>query len=164
MANIFDKDHQEFIELLNKYDVEYLLIGGVAVNLHGYSRGTGDLDIWIGSSAENKEKIIAAIDEFGYDTSEYKRMSVDEITMFSLGARNEPGHIELTNRIAGIKFEEAYPLAIVNKVEGLTVKYLHFNDLIKNKLASGRPRDMDDVENLKNIKNKEREKPNKPGL
>lgn len=155
MANIFDKDHQEFIELLNKHHVEYLLIGGVAVNLHGYSRGTGDLDIWVGSSVENKEKIVTAIEEFGYDTSEYKKMSVDEITMFSLGSRNEPGHIELTNRIAGIKFEEAYPQAIVNKIEGLTIKYLHFDDLIKNKLASGRPRDIDDVENLKRVKNKQ---------
>lgn len=54
MASLFDKDHQEFIKLLNKHEVDYLLIGGVAVNLYGYSRSTGDMDIWISSSTLTK--------------------------------------------------------------------------------------------------------------
>jgi hypothetical protein len=62
MADLFDKDHQKFIKLLNKFKVEYLLIGGVAVNLYGYSRGTGDIDVCIGPSNSNKEKLIAAVE------------------------------------------------------------------------------------------------------
>lgn len=160
MGNLFDKDHQEFIKLLNKHDVEYLLIGGVAVNLYGYNRGTGDIDIWIGSSISNKKKVISAIDEFGYNTSVYKEMSIDEITMFSLGSRDQPGHIELTNRIAGIKFDEAYERVEVKEIGGIAMKVIHYNDLIKNKLASARPRDFDDVENLSQIKRAE----NKPSI
>ena len=106
MANIFDQDHQEFFRLLDKHHVEYLLIGGATVNLHGYARGTGDIDVLIGSSAVNKKKLIAAIEAFGYDTQAYQKMSLDEITLFSLGDRNQPGHIELTNRIDGITFDE----------------------------------------------------------
>jgi predicted nucleotidyltransferase len=151
MADLFDKDHQKFIKLLNKFKVEYLLIGGVAVNLYGYSGGTGDIDIWIGPSNSNKEKLIAAVEEFGYDTSEYKKMDSEEITMFSLGSRNEPGHIELTNRIAGVKFEEAYSNVDVKVIEGIKMKVINYNDLITNKRASARPRDIDDVENLSKI-------------
>lgn len=152
MPDIFDKDHLEFIRLLNKHKVEYLLIGGVAVNLYGYSRGTGDIDIWIGPSGSNRERVIAAVEEFGYDTSDYKKMDIDEITMFSLGSRNEPGHIELTNRIAGIKFDEAYSRVQAKEIEGTQIKVIHYNDLIINKLASARPRDLDDVENLSKAK------------
>ncbi len=99
----------------------------------------------------NKEKLIAAIEEFGYDTSDYKKIDIDEITMFSLGSRNEPGHIELTNRIAGVKFEEAYSKVEARVIEGILIKIIHYNDLITNKLASARPRDLDDVENLSKI-------------
>ena len=151
MANVFDKDHQAFFKLLDKHQVEYLLIGGVAVNLYGYARGTGDVDILIGSSAANKQKLISAIEAFGYDTQAYQTMALDAVTMFSLGDRNRPGHIELTNRIDGITFEEAYTRAQAKEVEGVPVKVIHYKDLIVNKIMSGRPRDLDDVENLKKI-------------
>lgn len=113
------------------------------------------MDIWISPTSENKEKLIKAIEDFGYDTSTYKQMGLDDITMFSLGSRKEPGHIEVTNRIAGIKFEDAFGRVQVKELEGLLVKYIHYEDLIQNKIAAGRPRDLDDVENLKRIKNLE---------
>jgi predicted nucleotidyltransferase len=78
-------------------------------------------------------------------------MDSEVITMFSLGSRNEPGHIELTNRIAGVKFEEAYSNVDVKVIEGIKMKVINYNDLITNKLASARPRDIDDVENLSKI-------------
>jgi predicted nucleotidyltransferase len=159
MVNLFDAEHQVFLDILNKHNVEYLLIGGMAVNIHGYSRGTGDLDIWISSSQENKEKMIKAISDFGYDTTEYEKMKPDEITMFSLGSRKIPGYIEITNRIAGIQFDDSYKRVQKLVVEGISVSYIHFDDLIRNKLASARPRDLDDVENLKRIKrSQEKEK------
>lgn len=151
MINLFDEHHLEFIEILNKHGVEYLLIGGIAVNIYGYNRGTGDLDIWINPSEANKYKLIVAIEEFGYDADAYKKMSPDEITMFSLGSRNNPGHIEITNRIAGISFQDAWKNFQVFNFDGLAIKFIGLDDLIKNKLASARNRDLDDVENLKLI-------------
>jgi predicted nucleotidyltransferase len=155
MASLFDQDHLDFIKLLNKHEVEYILIGGVAVNLYGYNRGTGDVDIWIGSSELTKEKLISAIEEFGYDTSQYKEMNPGEILIFTLGARDQPGHIEIMNRIAGVKFDEAYQRVETKLIESIPMKVIHFNDLIANKRAAARPRDLDDVENLSNLRNKE---------
>ena len=155
MTNLFNKDHREFLQLLNKHDVDYLLIGGVAVNLHGYHRSTGDFDVLIGPSAENKQKLIAAINEFGYNTQDYQEREVDEVTMFTLGKRSEEGHIELTNRIAGITFHEAFRRVQIREVEGIPVKFFHYDDLIKSKLAAGRFKDLADVENLRQIKQAE---------
>jgi predicted nucleotidyltransferase len=154
MDSLFDQHHQEFLKILNHHQVEYLLIGGMAVNLYGYNRGTGDLDIWIGGSGENKIRLVAAINDFGFDTSDYEKIGVEEITMFSLGSRQEPGHIEITNRIAGIEFEDAYIRVQVKEIDGIEMKFIHFNDLIRNKLASARPKDLDDVENLNRINKK----------
>jgi predicted nucleotidyltransferase len=152
MINLFDPHHQDFLKLLNKYKVEYLVIGGMAVNFHGYSRTTGDLDIWVNSTEGNKKNMICAIEEFGFDATFYKEIPVSEITMFSLGSRNEPGHIEITNRIAGIKFKEAFINMVEAEIDNILIKFLHIDDLIKNKKASGRHRDLDDVENLERIK------------
>ncbi len=151
MANVFEPHHQDFLRILNKHEVEYLLIGGYAVNFYGYNRTTGDLDIWINKTEANKSKLVAAIEDFGYDVSQLALRSAEEILMFSLGSRNEPGHIEITNQIAGIQFEHAYKQVQVKKVGDIPVKFIHYKDLIKNKLASARHKDLDDVENLKNI-------------
>jgi phage replication-related protein YjqB (UPF0714/DUF867 family) len=88
MDSLFDQHHQEFLKILNHHQVAYLLIGGMAVNLYGYNRGTGDLDIWIGGSGENKIRLVAAINDFGYDTSDYEKIGVEEITMFRLCLTN----------------------------------------------------------------------------
>ncbi len=152
---LFNPDHREFLQLLNKHKVDYLLIGGVAVNLHGYHRSTGDFDILIGSTTENKQKLVAAIAEFGYDPHDYQERKIDEITMFTLGERDEKGHIELTNRIAGITFDEAFQRVQIKEVEGILVKFFHYDDLIRSKIAAGRLKDLSDVENLRQIKQAE---------
>ncbi len=155
MAYQFRPEHSAFFRFLNKYEVEYVLIGGVAVNLHGYIRGTGDVDILFGPSLRNKQKLIDAIEEYGFDTENLRAAKPDEITMFALGERTYEGHVELTNRIAGITFDEASQQMQQIKVDGVTVNYLHYEDLIKSKLATGRRKDLIDVEKLKQIKRAE---------
>ena len=63
-----DKDFKEFLFLLNKHKVEYLVVGGYAVTFHGYPRYTGDLDVWVNKTSENGLNLINAIQEFGYET------------------------------------------------------------------------------------------------
>lgn len=152
---LFNQEHREFLRLLNKHKVNYLLIGGVAVNLHGYHRSTGDFDVFVSTTLENKQKLVAAIEEFGYDPQDYEERKIDEITMFTLGERDGKGHIELTNRIAGITFDEAFQRVQIKEVEGISVKFFHYDDLIKSKLAAGRFKDLSDVENLQQIKRAE---------
>lgn len=147
--NLFDQVFREFIELLNKYDVEYILIGGYAVNIYGYTRGTGDLDIWINGTKENGDKIKLVIHEFGYDADELESIDFEQIIMFHFGER--PAQIEITNRITGLNFTEAYKNIKVIEFEGLKLKLIHLNDLKVNKLLSGRYKDLDDLENLEKI-------------
>ncbi len=63
---MFSQDFKEFVSLLIKYNVEYLIVGGYAVGVHGHPRYTGDLDIWINPTHENAEKVIISVNEFGF--------------------------------------------------------------------------------------------------
>ena len=60
-------DFREFLRLLNASRVDYLLVGGYAVGLHGYPRSTVDLDIWIRATPANAERVLVAVREFGFD-------------------------------------------------------------------------------------------------
>lgn len=151
MGNLFDDIHKKFIQILNNHHVEYLLVGGMAVNLYGYHRGTGDVDIWVNTTEDNKQKLIAAINNFGYDTADLEQKNINDILVFSLGSRDSLGHIEIMNAVAGIKFEDAYAQTQIIDFENVKIKCIHYNDLIKNKLATARFKDLDDVEKLKTI-------------
>jgi hypothetical protein len=63
--NLFNDDFIDFIESLNRHKVDYVLVGGYAVIIRGYSRTTGDIDLWVNRSPENYTKLIAAIVQFG---------------------------------------------------------------------------------------------------
>jgi hypothetical protein len=65
MPNIFNEDFRDFIAILNKHEVKYILVGGYAVVLHGYRRTTGDLDIWVNQTKENYLRLIKVYREFG---------------------------------------------------------------------------------------------------
>ena len=70
---MLNQDFKEFIELLNKNKIEYLVVGGYAVGIHGYPRYTGDIDIWINISNENAEKMVLVLNEFGFGSYEVKK-------------------------------------------------------------------------------------------
>jgi hypothetical protein len=78
MANIFHEDFRDFLNALNKADVRYILVGGYSVVLHGYSRTTGDMDIWMERTSENYNRIIKAFQIFGmplFDMTEFNFLS-----------------------------------------------------------------------------------------
>lgn len=151
MINIFLPHHIEFLTIINRHEVEYLLIGGMAVNIYGYNRTTGDVDLFVNGASSNRQKLVIAIDEYGYDATELLEKEEGEMSIFSLGSRNEIGHIEIMNQIAGITFNEAYKNIQFVDFEGMKIKCIHISDLIKNKRASGRMRDLDDVEKLSKL-------------
>ena len=142
-----DKDYKEFLLLLNRNKVEYLVVGGYAVAFHGYPRYTGDIDIWINSSKDNAERLVKAIDEFGFDAEPLKILDFEqEVIAFHLGT--PPVRIDIMNRIAGVKFSECYSRKLELEIEGMPINYIAFQDLITNKKASGRYKDLSDIENL----------------
>lgn len=144
---IFNKDFKEFVELLIKNKVEYLIVGGYAVGVHGYPRFTGDLDIWINKSDENAKRILNCINEFGF--SSYN-LTLSDFTrdgsIIQLGY--PPVRIDIINHVDGVEFSECYKNKKIVLVSNLEIYFIGYDDLIKNKKATSRPRDIDDIENL----------------
>lgn len=145
---MLSQDFREFVELLIKNKAEYLIVGGYAVGIHGHPRYTGDLDIWLNPSSENAKKILQTVNEFGF--SSYKLTETDftkEGNVVQLGY--PPLRIDLLTQIDGVTFDECYKNKIEVEIDDLSVNFIGYWDLLKNKKATGRPKDVDDIDNLK---------------
>ncbi len=148
MGNIFNDDFADFIRCFNEHEVAYILVGGMAVILHGYVRTTGDMDIWVKKTPDNYVRIAAAFKQFGmslFDMTEERFMS-NVYDVWSFG--REPVKIELMTAVKGLDFEDAFGKAVFYNEGGLVIRFLHINNLIQAKKASGRHRDIDDIEQL----------------
>jgi hypothetical protein len=149
MGTIFNDDFREFIQAMNNHNVEYILVGGYAVILHGYRRVTGDMDIWVNRTKENYLKLTQAFQEFGlpiFDMTESKFLDIETADVFSYG--RPPVSIDIITKLKGVEFNEAYPQAQIFNEEGLMIRFLHLNNLIEAKKAAGRHKDLDDIEKL----------------
>jgi predicted nucleotidyltransferase len=147
METQLPQDFKEFLKLLNEKRVEYLLIGGYAVGYHGYPRATNDLDIWIAISSDNARNIVAALQEFGFNLPELKAdLFLAPESIVRMGV--PPMRIEILTSVSGIEFDESYPHRIVDMLDGIEVNLISLDMLKRNKLASGRYKDLDDLEHL----------------
>ena len=144
---MFSPDFSEFITLLNKHAVKYMIVGGYAVGIHGHPRYTGDLDIWLLPDQSNAIKILEAIKEFGFGSLNIKETDLTKDDMvIQLGY--PPLRIDLLTSIDGVHFNECYSNRKTLNIDGLVVDFIGYADLIKNKKASGRHQDLGDIENL----------------
>lgn len=148
MSDIFESDFSDFIKVLNITGTEYLVVGGYAVILHGYFRTTNDLDIWVNQTPENHQKLSKACALFGVPLFDMtlENFLGEKFDVFSFG--RSPLQIDIITKLKGLEFNEAIKQAEKKEIEGLKVNYLHLNDLIKAKKASGRHKDLDDIEKL----------------
>lgn len=149
MGNIFNEDFRDFISALNDSDVEYILVGGYAVILHGYRRTTGDLDIWVNTTKENYLKLLNAFLNFGLpttDLSEQNFLDNDAIEVFTFGI--EPVSIDIMKKVKGLNFDEALSSSMLYKDQDLPVRFIGYNQLMNAKKAAGRFKDLDDIEKL----------------
>ena len=140
------RDFKEFIELLNKNNVRYIVIGGYAVVYHGYVRSTNDIDIWIDIREENIKKMIKVLGEFGFSSLNIKEADFLPNQIIQLGY--PPNRIDLITSPAGIEFDTCYESKEQVSVDGTTVNIIDLENLIKAKKASKRTRDLADVEGL----------------
>lgn len=148
--NIFNFDFLEFLELLEKHKVDFLLVGGYAVVLHGYVRSTGDMDLWIERNDENYQKLKKVYRDFSAPIFPEKQFSNPKFNVWGIGV--EPSKIEILTQVDGLLFEESKSHCNWFELEKINVPYIDFDDLIKNKLASGRYKDLADIEQLKKLK------------
>jgi predicted nucleotidyltransferase len=143
------QDFEDFVELLNKYAVEYMIVGGYALAFHGKPRHTGDLDIWININDKNASKILLVLQEFGLGS-----MGFEKEDFLKPGYVSQIGYpplrIDILNNIDGVEFKDA-----VSKMEhirlerDLFVNYIGLDDFIKNKEASGRSQDLADIKEIR---------------
>lgn len=140
-------DLREFIGLLNSRGIEYLIVGAHSLAFHARPRFTGDLDILIRPTAQNAEKIVAALRDFGFGGLE---ISPSDFTqpeqVIQLG--RAPHRIDLLTSISGVSSEDAFKTRIAALLDDLPVAFLSKDLLIANKRAVGRPQDLADLSEL----------------
>jgi hypothetical protein len=145
------KDFEEFLKLLNRKKVEYVVVGGYAVAFHGYVRATKDIDVLFHNSQENIQRIKRALNEFGFPADGLSDVAFSEQgKIIRMGV--SPVMIELINTISGVSFKTAWENRVAGMYGKSKIFYLSKPDLLKNKKASGRPRDLLDVDELKRVK------------
>jgi predicted nucleotidyltransferase len=148
-----DTDFEDFVALLNKHEVDYMIVGGYALAFHGKPRHTGDLDIWINISDENAQKMVKVINEFGMAA-----LGMEKEDFLLQGGITQIGYpplrIDILNEIDGVDFKDAFPNKLIIDVDGLPVNYIGLDDLIKNKRVSGRKQDISDLNELNKLKKK----------
>jgi hypothetical protein len=142
-----NQDFKEFIALLNKHKVKFIIVGAYAVGFHGYVRNTGDLDIWIDTDNDNAEKIISALHEFGFSSLD---ISIEDLTKkdFVIQLGLPPHRLDLLTSVTALNFDECYSKIQVTAIDGVELPFVDLESLKKNKRSTGRNKDLGDVENL----------------
>jgi len=142
-----DKDFNEFVELFVAKDVRFLVVGGYALAAHGYPRATDDFDAWVWVNSENAAKIVECLAAFGFGSL---NLTTDDFTtldrVVQLGY--PPYRIDIITSISGVEFDSAWANRLVVDIDGLQVPFIGRDDLLTNKRATGRPKDLLDVEYL----------------
>ena len=142
-----NQDFQEFVELFVAHEVEFLIVGGYALAAHGHPRYTNHLDVWVWFGPENAQRILAAIEEFGFADLGLTAADFQEPdVMVQLG--REPQRIDILTYASGLQFSDAYKNRVLVKIGNVDVPFISVDDLRTNKMATGRPRDLADVADL----------------
>jgi predicted nucleotidyltransferase len=149
-----ETDFIDFLKLCNKYEVEYLVIGGYAVSIHGYPRSTKDLDLCIKISEANAKKMVYVINEFGFESLKLKEKDFSQRDFITqLG--QEPVRIDILNDLNGVPFEFAWKNRKEINFEGCKINFIGYNELLKVKEKAGRPQDLADISKLKSRNKKQ---------
>ena len=154
---LFSADTRELLDLLWKHRVRYLIVGGEAVIYYGHVRTTGDIDFFYDNSADNAQQLYGALDEFwgGHipNLDHWKELTKEgQILQFGV----VPNRVDLINDIDGVSFQEAWPnrltLSMKHGASDIEVVLISIADLIKNKKASNRNKDAEDLKFLRRVK------------
>ena len=151
--NFFIDEHQQLLHALINNEVSFILIGGYAVIHYGYERTTGDMDIWLQTGNDNRDKLLKAFKEFGIEEVDiYQLRQMDftnPVPVFFIG--ETPRRIDFITLVSNISFETAIKKVNFFSLENLTIPIIHYDHLILTKLTTGRAKDKADIEELKRI-------------
>jgi hypothetical protein len=132
------------LSALNDSGAEYLVVGAHAMATYGPARATGDFDIWVRPTKENAEKVWAALERFG---APRRRLSIEDLhtpgNVYQIGVA--PNRIDILTSVDGVEFDEAWQNRNQTQINGISVLVIGREQLLKNKRAVGRPKDLADV-------------------
>jgi hypothetical protein len=139
-----DRDFSDMLNALLAEKVEHLIVGAYALARHGLVRATGDIDIWVRPTQENAERVWRALKRFNAPLS---RLNVSDLLdtemVYQIGL--PPHRIDIMTSIAGVEFVPAWEKRVTMSVDGVELNLLCRDDLITNKRAAGRPKDIADA-------------------
>jgi hypothetical protein len=151
---MLNEDYRDILQALADEKVRFLLVGAYALAAHGYPRATMDIDIWIMPSRENADAVLRALRRFGAAMQNLTREDLQtDGTVFQIGIA--PRRIDIITAASGLRFEDTFARSMAIDLEGIEVHVPCLHDLIRNKRASGRTRDLADAEALEDIQNSE---------
>jgi hypothetical protein len=154
------KDLKDLLNAFNVNAVKYLIVGGHAFGVHAQPRATKDLDLFIRSDSENAKAVFTALAQYGAPLDGLSPTDFSDGTSFQIG--HPPDRIDILQQIDGITFDEAWPNRIEGAIDGDTQAHvISREDLIRNKLASGREQDLLDVKSLRAVARLTSQKPEK---
>ena len=149
------KDLKELLSAFNKHGVKYLVVGGYAFGVHAEPRATKDLDLLIRSEEVNSAAVYRALSQYGAPLDGLSPRDFMDGSTFQIG--QPPARVDLLHRIDGLTFDEAWQHRIEGLIdEEVKVNVISRNDLIRNKLASGREQDLLDAKKLRAAADKDR--------
>ena len=143
---------QDVIEKLLKNNVQFLLIGGYAVNYHGYGRYTGDMDFWLNPTEENKKHFLEALSALKRHVDDIEKISTLDFTKAQVISMGEPPlRIDFLTRVNLVDFEDAWVKRNFLQLQNFSLPVVDYNHLILTKFNTGRPKDKMDLEELQKI-------------
>lgn len=158
MKQLWEENINSFISKANKHGVRMLMVGGGAVNFHGYQRHSADVDFWIETTHENFKKLILVFNEMGYEIDDFPEPVKNQEQNISIKFTPVDLDLELiTNFSVNKSFDQAYKdseVVTVGSNAFLRWNVLSLEDLITSKVKAGRPKDLLDIQQLREINKK----------
>ena len=141
------QDFNELLKLFNAHKVEYIIVGGYALAFHGAPRYTGDIDILIKSDDDNAQRVLSALEEFGFGSIGLTKsdfLSPDKVVQLGV----PPVRVDIITSISGVTWEEAVSGRVQGKYGNTSVYYIGRDQFIENKRTIGRKKELADLEAL----------------
>jgi predicted nucleotidyltransferase len=130
-------------ELLNSRGAVYIVVGGVAVALHGYVRATKDIDILVPRNLENTKRILDALSELPWGMA--KELNAEDIDKKPITIIGDDPRVDILKAAHSINYNAAHKNRLTTTVHGTTVPYISLEDLIRSKTGTNRPKDQQDI-------------------
>lgn len=149
---MLNEDYKDLLLALSEEKVKYLLVGAYALAAHGYPRATMDIDVWVKPETANAAALLRALERFGAPLRNLSQQDFERSdTVFQIGVA--PRRIDILTGVSGLEFDTTFDNSLEVQIDDITLRVPSATDLLRNKRASGRTRDLADAEALEELEN-----------